>query len=428
MMKSPDPQIRIQAIRASESLYKTKDKSFAADYRAMTEDRDPNVVIQAMLTLNLHKLPDAEKLIRATIASATARGVREIGGQILRPTTSLGQRPSLADTAVSAFNFSTDQRRALIRGESIYREVCAACHAPDGTGAPMAGAPEGTRLAPPLAGSARVTGHRNYVINVLLQGLTGPIGDKEYPGGVMIPMGSNTDQWIADIANYVRNSFGNSGMFVTPEQVSFVRATSSRKTPWTLPELEASLPRLLTNRSSWTLTASHNSEAAANAISEAFGARWDTGGVPQQPDMWFQIELPQPATIAEVQIDTAVPFSFGAFGVRGGRGGGRRAGGGAGVPAAGARAGAPAAAGARGGAGGRGGAAVAGPIQYTLRVSTDGSTWSPPVAQGAGATPTTVMAFTPVQAKFIRITQTGTAPAKEQWAIAQIRIYEAGKP
>ena len=32
-MKSPDPQIRIQAIRASESLYKAGDKSFAADYR-----------------------------------------------------------------------------------------------------------------------------------------------------------------------------------------------------------------------------------------------------------------------------------------------------------------------------------------------------------------------------------------------------------
>ena len=117
LMKSPDPQIRIQAIRASETLYKAKDKSFAADYKAMMEDRDPNVVIQAMLTLNLHKIPDYDKMIRAAVASATARGVREIGTQILRPQSSLGQRPSLADTAVSAFNFSTDQRRALVRGE-----------------------------------------------------------------------------------------------------------------------------------------------------------------------------------------------------------------------------------------------------------------------------------------------------------------------
>src|SRR5687767_11211873 len=145
LMKSPDPQIRIQAIRASETLFKAKDASFAADYKAMMEDRDPNVVIQAMLTLNLHKVPDADKIIRAAVASAKTRGEREIGGQILRPGSSMGQRPSLADTAVSGLNFSTEQRRALARGEAIYKEVCAACHAPDGTGAPMAGAPEGTR-------------------------------------------------------------------------------------------------------------------------------------------------------------------------------------------------------------------------------------------------------------------------------------------
>ena len=65
LMKSPDPQIRIQAIRASETLYKDGDKSFAADYRAMVEDSDPNVVIQAMLTMNLQKVPDAREDHRA---------------------------------------------------------------------------------------------------------------------------------------------------------------------------------------------------------------------------------------------------------------------------------------------------------------------------------------------------------------------------
>jgi hypothetical protein len=55
----------------------------------------------------------------------------------------------------------------------------------------------------------------------------------------------------------------------------------------------------------------------------------------------------------------------------------------------------------------------------------DGSAWGQPVAQGRGATPTTIAAFPPVPAKFIRVTQTGSAP--EQWAIAQVRVYEAGK-
>jgi mono/diheme cytochrome c family protein/glucose/arabinose dehydrogenase len=422
LMKSPDPQIRVQAIRASESLYKRADKSFAADYRAMTEDGDPNVAIQAMLTLNLHKVPDAEKLIRATSASTTSRGVREIGAQILRPQLSMGQRPSLADTAVTALNMSTDQRRALQRGEATYRELCTTCHGPDGAGAPMAGAPAGTTLAPPLSQSPRVSGHRDYVISVLLNGLTGPVAAREYPGGVMVPMGTNTDQWIADVANYVRNSFGNAaGTFVTTDQVAAVRGkTAARRTMWTVPELEAALPRLLTNQAEWKFSASHNPDAAANAVAGSPFARWDTGGAAQQPGMWFQIELPQPVTVAEIQIDASVPFTLAALG---GRGRGPAPAGSRGTaPAAGRAAGPPAPG--RGRGGGRGGPA-AGPISYSIQLSTDGSAWSGPAAEGPGATPTTVIAIAPTQARFIRITQTGKAAGPEQWAIAQVRVYEA---
>ena len=99
LMKSPDPQVRIQAIRASESLYKARDKSFAADYKAMTRDTDPNVVIQAMLTLNLHKVPGYQDVIRSTSATSIVRGIHEIGSQLLKPPTSQGQRPSLSERA-----------------------------------------------------------------------------------------------------------------------------------------------------------------------------------------------------------------------------------------------------------------------------------------------------------------------------------------
>jgi mono/diheme cytochrome c family protein len=443
LMKSPDPQIRIQAIRASESLYKTGDRSFAADYRAFTEDRDENVVIQALLTLNLHRIPDAHTLIAATVASHQARGVREIGGQILRPLmTSQGQRPSLADGAVNVLNLSPEQRRVMQRGEAIYREVCAACHAADGTGAPMMGAAEGMKLAPPLGGVARVTGHRDYVIKVLLHGLTGPLGDQEYPGGVMVPMGTNTDEWIADVSNYIRNSFGNTALFITPEKVAAVRKSSPRKAMWTLPELEASLPRLLTNQAEWRLSASHNPEAVAGALGTTPGSRWDTAGTAQQPGMWFQIELPQPTRVTEIHVESAtVPFGRGGRGGRGAPPGGRGGAPGAAVPtaptppapaptppgavpssASGAAAPQPPPGG-RGG--GRGGPQAAGPVAYRVQVSTDGSTWSPPVAEGAGTTPTTVIAFPPVEATFIRLTQTGRAVTTEQWAIGRVQLYEA---
>ena len=49
--------------------------------------------------------------------------------------------------------------------------------------------------------------------------------------------------------------------------------------------------------------------------------------------------------------------------------------------------------------------------------------WGTPVAQGAGQTPTTIIPFAPTQARFIRITQTGTPANNEIWGIQQIRVY-----
>jgi hypothetical protein len=54
----------------------------------------------------------------------------------------------------------------------------------------------------------------------------------------------------------------------------------------------------------------------------------------------------------------------------------------------------------------------------------DGKTWSAPVAEGAGAlTPTVATMAKPVQAKFIRVTQTGTAEAAVPWSVLNFRVY-----
>jgi hypothetical protein len=66
-------------------------------------------------------------------------------------------------------------------------------------------------------------------------------------------------------------------------------------------------------------------------------------------------------------------------------------------------------------------------VGYSVQVSTDGTTWSKPVAQGTGPVPLTTMAFAPVPARFIRITQTGSAANGEMWAIAQLRVFAVGK-
>ncbi len=418
-MKDSNPRMRVQAIRASETLYKAGAKVLADDYRAMTRDSDPDVVIQALLTANLFKLPNVEALIKETMAANKARGVQEIGQRVLQ---------RIATAAATATAFTPEQQEQMKEGETVFKSLCVTCHGEDARGVAVAGANDGSMMGPALAGSPRVQGHRDYVIKTLLHGMTGPLAGQTYTQ-VMLPMGAQNDQWIANVASYVRNEFGNTSSFVTPADVARVRAaTASRKTMWTYPELEVALPRLLPVDPAWRATASHNAERAASGLTLA---AWTTA-TPQVPDMWFQVELPQAAMVTEIQFDAGAPGGGGRG--RGGRGAPPAAGRGAAPGAGAAPTPAPGAAGGGGAApappqrgGGRGGPVFGSfPIAYKVQLSTDGKTWSAPVAEGAGSPATIVATFRPTQAKFVRVTQTGTAENAPAWSVLNFRVYVAG--
>ncbi len=388
-MKDANPRIRIQAIRASETLYKAGNRTFDADYHALAKDPDTDVAIQAMLTLGLFKAPDLGDVVKATQAASKARGVKEIGDFLLKPPAAVAGSATL----------TPEEMKVIEDGSGIYQSLCFSCHANDGRGTPLAGGAPGAMMAPPLAGSPRVNGHRDYVIKVLLKGMTGPLGEGTASAAeIMQPMGSNTDAWIASIASYVRSSFGNAGGMVTPADVGRVRAaTASRKNPWTLKELEPTLPRRIEGQAAWKLTASHSPESAAVALTTR---PWTTGA-PQAPGMWFQVELAQPAMLTEIEFDSPAPPA--------GRGGGAG----------------------RGAAAGGGGAApvppsVPFPRGYRVEVSLDGTKWGQPVAEGKGSGAHAAITFAPVRAKFVRITQTDTVENAPNWAISNLRVFEAG--
>ncbi len=377
-MKDASSRMRVQAIRASETLYKAGDRSFGNDYHALAKDADADVAVQAMLTLNVLKAPDIAEVVRTAEAANGGRGVKVIGDLILSPPTGRGGRGGPMLTA--------EQEQLIKQGGDVFNSLCFSCHGSDGRGQPLAGA-SGAMMAPPLAGSPRVNGHQDYVIKALLKGLTGPIGGMSY-SEVMVPMGTNQDEWIAAVASYVRTSFGNAGGFVTPADVARVRAaTASRKAPWTQADLEATLPVRLEPDPAWKVTASQNSDTAAVALRMS---TWSTGA-PQAPGMWFQIELPQPALLTELQFDSPVP------GGRGGRGRGA-----AGPPPV-----APA------------------PHGYRVEVSLDGTKWGKPVAEGKADDAHTSIAFPPTRAKFLRITQTDAVENGPVWAMSNVRLYEA---
>ncbi len=400
LMKDSDPQIRIQAIRVSETLYKAGDKSLGADYKAMARDADTDVVMQAVMTVNTLKVADAASTIKATFEGNKAKGVQLVANAILNPPAG-GGRGGLE--AFGATSLTPEEQSTLDKGREIYGQVCFACHGEDGRGEPMPGAPAGTTRAPALASSPRVLGHQDYVIKTLLHGLTGPVNSTTYTE-VMVPMGQSPDDWIAAIASYIRNSFGNRASIVAAADVARVRAaTAARKNKsWTTSELEASLPKLVLAEG-WKLTASHNAAIA----SQATGINPWTSGHAQQPGMWFQIELPQPTTLTEIQFtSTALPVDTTPL-----------------VPGAPTRTGIP------GGRGAPGAPApppppLGFPREYQVQVSMDGAAWGQPVTQGKGTGTLTDIAFAPVRAKFVRITQSGSAEAP--WTIQRLRLYEPG--
>src|SRR5262249_12106583 len=115
--KDLNPEMRIQAIRASETLYKAGDTSFEKDIRAAVLDKDTKVVIQAMLTLNTLKVADAKTVVRSAQRTNKTRGVQEIGNALLRP-------GGNGFGGIRGLNFFTpDQQTTMQRGSAIYSEL-----------------------------------------------------------------------------------------------------------------------------------------------------------------------------------------------------------------------------------------------------------------------------------------------------------------
>jgi mono/diheme cytochrome c family protein len=424
MMEDREPRMRIQAIRASETLYKAGERSLAQDYERLTKDTSVDVAIQAMLTIGRWKVPNGGQILKATVEANRARGVQVVGTTMLNASASAGRgRGGIA--------LAAEQQLLLERGGEVYNGLCMSCHGLDGTGTPNADGK--TTKAPPLAGSPRVNGHRDYITNVVLYGLSGAVDHRNYTD-VMIPMGSNTDEWVASVASYVRNSFGNLGGFVRPADVARVRATTGqRQSQWDIDELQAALPVPLV-KDGWTATASHNAAAAPRAFSLQ---SWNSGE-PQRAGMWFQVELPKATTVAELQFESTV----GAYEITRGRilnldappGGGRAARASTAAAAGGAPAPAPPPMPSPGY-----------PRGYKVEVSLDGNAWTEVAhgrdawhdvvaipasgtgVQGAEGAVTTTVAFTPVQARFVRVTETEDAPGAPVWSIQQFRLYGTRK-
>ena len=102
-------------------------------------------------------------------------------------------------------------------GEKLYKAACIACHEADGSGAP--------RIYPPLPGNANLqSADPASALRIILDGaetITTPRAPNK--GSMPAYAEKMSDQEIADVTNYIRNSWGNAAPPVTPAQVAKAR-------------------------------------------------------------------------------------------------------------------------------------------------------------------------------------------------------------
>lgn len=110
---------------------------------------------------------------------------------------------------------------SLTRGKQVYLQQCLACHQVDALGV--------QGMNPSLVKAKLVLGDKAALVKIVLNGLTGVEIDGESYNGVMAPHADLTDQQIADVLTYVRNSFGNKASAVTAAQVKAIRAANINK-------------------------------------------------------------------------------------------------------------------------------------------------------------------------------------------------------
>src|SRR5665213_1451737 len=105
----------------------------------------------------------------------------------------------------------------LAEGKAVYAHNCIACHEADGSGAP--------RIYPPLPGNALLQSENPLsTLRIVLDGAHTVTTARAPNTGSMPAYGMQlSDQQAADVANYIRNSWGNSAPLVTASQVKKAR-------------------------------------------------------------------------------------------------------------------------------------------------------------------------------------------------------------
>jgi nitrite reductase (NO-forming) len=133
----------------------------------------------------------------------------------------LSNPEALATAAVASASGTLTKEQQVKAGEVLFKGTCSACHQDNGAGI--------ANVFPPLAKSDFLLANRKRAIDIVLNGLTGPVtvNGASY-NSVMPPMSQLNDDEVANILTFTLNSWGNNGGVVTSAEVKAQRASTKR--------------------------------------------------------------------------------------------------------------------------------------------------------------------------------------------------------
>ena len=246
VLQSPDPRARAQAVRVL-CYWSDRVPSPLSYLEKAMNDQAPRVRLEALRALSFFKGADATKAIELAKLAMLDKDyyIDYCFRQTMKQLASLpegkdiGKDPLLAARLRAAPDakygptrkkLTDEEKRLYDLGKQVFNKDahCVTCHQADGRGV--------ENIYPPLVHSEWLQGDTDRVIKIVLKGLFGPLKfqGKEYGPSKntppMIGFGPlDTDEEIAAVISYVRQSFGNDMDFVKPSEVARVREATKDK-------------------------------------------------------------------------------------------------------------------------------------------------------------------------------------------------------
>lgn len=130
---------------------------------------------------------------------------------------------------------TAEEERRRVDGAALFKDTCASCHGEDGRG--RAG------QAPSLVGSTWVRDSDDWLVRIVLHGLTGPIEIDGKEWNLNMPGHADGgehfgDEAVAGLLTFLRRAWGHAEDPISPETVARIRTEAGeRNLPWTVAEL-----------------------------------------------------------------------------------------------------------------------------------------------------------------------------------------------